>query len=30
MTGTTFCMYQTPCGWSTKFDTECTEENRNG
>lgn len=24
MKGTDYCIYETPCGWCTKFDDECS------
>lgn len=24
MKGTEYCIYETPCGWCTKFNDECT------
>lgn len=26
MFGTLFCIYETPCGWCTRLDKECTEK----
>ena len=26
MMGTMFCQYETPCGWCTRLDKECTEK----
>lgn len=26
MMGTIFCQYETPCGWCTRLDKECTEK----
>lgn len=30
MIGTTNCIYETPCGWCTKWDKKCDEKIENG